>query len=536
MNEQPNRDSQAASGTGANASASLAKSHVRSSSLLVAGRMFGVGVNFLVQVLTVRYLPKDGYGAYAFAMSIVMVAAMVSAFGMDKAASRFLPMFLVQNQRGKFVGALRIMLATTATMGLAVVGGIALCIAFDLPLLPGDPQTRAVLGILILLSVTNAFDALFVALFAAMSRADAIFIRRHILGPLLKLVAAATVCLIGGNVVWFAVAQVVAGVIGFIIYVAMFAEMMKPESPVESTVVPEYPARELFSFSATVCSGDLAFLLRSAFVPIVIGFYFVKAEVAAFHAVMPVARLNEVVMNTFAIMFVPAAARLFATGDDKKLNELYAKNAIWTTILSFPLFVASFSAATPVSELLFGQQYAESGLVLSILSLGYFASAVFGVNIRMLRVAGKLRSLIVMDIVTIIVAIAAISICVPRFGAVGGAAATTVTFFVQLLAVQYAVTRSTPVNTLRVQYLLPFFTAVLIALVVKQGLHAVALPPVVAVMVAALASMLLPILFFRQINLAEFFPELQAIRRKFPQKNVRPTQEPAGQSKVGQEL
>ena len=513
MTDPSNSENRATSDAPSNESEGITKKHVRSSSLLVAGRMFGVAVNFLVQVITVRYLVKEAYGAYAFAMSIIMVAAMVNAFGMDKAASRFLPMFLVQNEQGKFRGALRIMFSTIAAIGLLVFLGITASIALDLPMLPSDPQTRTVLGVLALLSVTNAFDAFFVALFAALSRADAIFIRRHILGPLLKLVAATIICLWGGDVIWFAGGQVVASVVGLIIYLVMFAEMIAPKSDSEIPAAPKYPARELFSFSATVFSGDLAFLLRSAFVPIVIGFYFAKTEVATFHAVMPVARLNEVVMNTFAIMFVPAAARLFTIGDRRKLNELYAKNAIWTTVLSFPLFVATFSAATPLSELLFGQKYAESGQVLSILSLGYFASAVFGMNIRMLRVAGKLGTLIFVDIVTIIVAIAAIYLFVPRFGAVGGASATTLTFFVQLLACQFAVAKSTPVNAFRMHYWLPFAAGIAIALVVRQGLQAIELRPIIAVLTAIVASTLLPILFFRQINLAEFFPEVRRIGR-----------------------
>ena len=68
----------------ATTAATSARSQIRGSSLLLFGRAIAMAVNFLVQVLTVRYLSTTAYGAFAYALSIVDLGQMVATFGMDR--------------------------------------------------------------------------------------------------------------------------------------------------------------------------------------------------------------------------------------------------------------------------------------------------------------------------------------------------------------------------------------------------------------------------------------------------------------------
>jgi O-antigen/teichoic acid export membrane protein len=67
--------------------------HIRGSSLLLLGRLLGVGLNFLIQVLTVRYLTKSDYGAFAYALSAEALGASLAAFCLDKSLARFMPIY-----------------------------------------------------------------------------------------------------------------------------------------------------------------------------------------------------------------------------------------------------------------------------------------------------------------------------------------------------------------------------------------------------------------------------------------------------------
>jgi O-antigen/teichoic acid export membrane protein len=48
-----------------------AKKHLRGSTLLLAGRLISMAANFVIQIMIVRYLSKNDYGAFAYGLSIV---------------------------------------------------------------------------------------------------------------------------------------------------------------------------------------------------------------------------------------------------------------------------------------------------------------------------------------------------------------------------------------------------------------------------------------------------------------------------------
>ena len=57
------------------------KKHIRGSTLLLAGRGIGIALNFAVQVLIVRHLAKADYGAFAYAMSLMLFGSHVELLG-----------------------------------------------------------------------------------------------------------------------------------------------------------------------------------------------------------------------------------------------------------------------------------------------------------------------------------------------------------------------------------------------------------------------------------------------------------------------
>ena len=73
------------------ASPDLTRRQIRGSSLLLAGRFVSVGINFAAQVLVVRYLSTQNYGAWAYALAVVALGQSFATFGLDRATTRFVP-------------------------------------------------------------------------------------------------------------------------------------------------------------------------------------------------------------------------------------------------------------------------------------------------------------------------------------------------------------------------------------------------------------------------------------------------------------
>ena len=91
---------------------------------------------------------------------------------------------------------------------------------------------------------------------------------------------------------------------------------------------------------------------------ILLGYFGGADDVADFRVIWPAAHLNQVVMASFALLFTPVAARMFARNDREGINNLYWQTAIWIAVLTFPIFALTFSLAAPVTETLYGSRYA----------------------------------------------------------------------------------------------------------------------------------------------------------------------------------
>src|SRR5262245_24928737 len=67
--------------------------YIRDSSLLLVGRLLAMAAGLAVQVLTVRYLSKSDYGAFAYALSVVSLGTTVVLIGLDKTITRFVSIY-----------------------------------------------------------------------------------------------------------------------------------------------------------------------------------------------------------------------------------------------------------------------------------------------------------------------------------------------------------------------------------------------------------------------------------------------------------
>lgn len=487
--------------------------HLRGSLLLVAGRVLAIAINFGVQVLTVRYLVKEDYGVFAFALSVAGVLSVFSSFGMDKAVPRFLAVYLEEGDVPRFWGALGLMLLTVCGLGLCGVAVFSAAWALRIPLLTADSGTQLILALMAGLALCNALDALFVALFAVLASPSSVFLRRHLLGPLLKLGAAVAVVASGGGLVAFGAGQLLAATVGFAVSVWMLTAIIGRRTALQATRKRPlvFPARDLFRYAITVLSGDLAFLLRGTLVPLLLGVLFFGTEVATYQAVVPVARLNEFVLMSFAVLFLPNAARLFAAGKHAELQELFEKTTLWVSLLSFPVFAGSFIASDSLPVLLFGEQYRTSGTILAVLALGFYANAAFGTNLRLLRATGKLAPLLVADAVLIGLALALVCGLTPRYGALGGAWAVCGTYCAQALLYQAIVAATTTVRPYTWRCLAPAGVGVAVCLAAAALRSTVSAGLITSALIAAAAVLIMLALFGRELQILNTFPEVSRL-------------------------
>jgi O-antigen/teichoic acid export membrane protein len=448
------------------------RKQIRGSSLLLVGRMIGLALDFVSQVLIVRYLEKTEYGAFALAMSIVAIGATICLLGLERTVGRFAPIYQEKGDLGRMWGTIIVIVVTVITIGLALVLAVY---AFQ-GLIGGvvdNDLALAILLLMIVLSPLQALDSLLIALFATFGSARSIFFRRYIVAPVLQLGVVVVLIATDSGVRFLALGYVVAAAIGIAIYSVVLIRMLQRQGLLKDLRrdTLRLPAREIFGFSIPLLASDVVMVLRSSLTVVFLEILRNTDEVADYRAVVPLAVQNLFVATSFRFIFTPGASRLFARGDSRALNELYWQTAVWIAILSFPLFALCVGFGEPVTVLLFGEQYRSAGIVLSILCIGYYVNGSMGFNSLLLRVFGRVRYMVTVDLATGAVSLVATLLLINAYGAVGAAIGTTISFVMQNLLYQWGLRTRTTVVAFDGRYLRAYLSIVIGAIaVIAAGL------------------------------------------------------------------
>jgi O-antigen/teichoic acid export membrane protein len=480
---------------------------------MLVGRVVSMATSFVAQVIVVRYLSKEDYGHFGYALSVVLLIQSVLALGLDRADTRFLSLYDERRDHARFFGVLVVELVTIAATGLLAVASVLAVVGFaGGPTAGVDPATLSLLAVLIALAPLQALDQLTLNVFAVMARPRVIFVRRYLLEPLLRLLV--VVLLVAGrrSVGFLALGYLAVGVIGVSLYGGLLVRLLRPLWLEHGLRLRQlrFPVRELFAFGLPLLSTNVVYAASTTLATVVLGYFRPPSEVAAFRAVQPVAALNAMVMLSFAILYTPAAGRLWARGDREGMRDLYWQSASWLAVLTFPVFTLTFALAGPLTVQLFGARYADSAIYLALLALGTYANAALGFNGLTVQTLGKIRYVVVINSCTTAFALAANVALAPRFGALGAAVAVLATLVLHNLLKQAGL-RGTGVGVFDLRYLRTYVTVLGGAAAVGL-IQQLAHPPLpVGVAVAAIVSLLVVGLNRRALRLAGTFPELARV-------------------------
>lgn len=475
-------------------------------------------INQAVQVLIVRYLTQREYGAFALALSVVALGEAIVTFGLDRAITRFVPIYHEQRDYNKMFGTLFLVISTVVSLGLAVILVVYGFQDFVVRMLLNDQpavsqQAAVLLLITVFLAPVQAIDTLMVGMFAVFASPRSIFFRKHVLGPGLKLVVVLLLIFGNSNVYFLAGGYLAAGVLGVVIYSFILFRLLRNQGLLAhfNWKTIRVPAREVLFFTVPLLSTDLVYVLMTSMDALLLAHYGGTADVAAFRAVQPTARLNQAVFASFTLLFSPLAARMFARKDREGINNLYWQTAIWIAVISFPIFVLTFSLAKPLTLLLYGKAYEQSAVILALLSLGYYFNAALGFNGTTLTIFKKIRYSIVINVLAGVVNLGINLILIPRYGAFGAAVGTCATLLAHNILKQVGLRFGTGIRLFEWRYLKIYLSLTAGTLTVLLIQWLTPLPMVADFIVAAAVSVLVVGMNRKALNVGETFPEVLRI-------------------------
>ncbi len=486
------------------------RKQLRGSSLLLAGRLLSRVLNFTSQLLIVRHLTTEDYGAFAYGLAVVAFCKGFSTLGLRRAVMRFIPMYHERGQYGRIGG-------TFLLITLVVVGTAALVIGS----VHGAPQLLErfvkdggapvnLLLILVFLVPIEAIDEMLIALFACFAHPKAIFYRKHVIAPVLKLTVVVLLVAFGADARFLAWGYLAAAGVGVALYVAILGRILDRDGTLGKVrAAPrETPTRELFAFALPLLTSSLVAVVMHSADTMILGYFHPTTEVALYRVVLPAATLNTIVLASFGLLYMPLAARLFARGDIPGINDLYWRTAVWMAVLSFPVFSITFSLARSLTVALYGERYASSWILLQLFAVAYYFGVTLGNNGLTLKVLGKVRYVVIVNVLAMVASVSLALLLIPRFGALGAAVATATSMILHNVLKQIGLCRATGMRFIEWRYasvyavlLCGALGLLLVQLFVSTQLY-VLLP------LAALVSLGVLMLTKHSLAVEDTFPEL----------------------------
>ena len=488
-------------------------SHVRGSTLLLLGRVAALIINTAAQVIIVRYLSKSAFGTFAFALSVANLGQRVVSLGHGQCSSRFMALYLERRDFPRLYGTLVLAAGTIVTISVALFLLLfALRAPFSAHVSGGGGQMTLVL-IMLVLAATDATDYLLENAFAVFARPRSIFYRKYLLTPGVRFVACLLVVFSHSTVTVLAVAYALTGLAGVGIYLWLLVEVLRQRGWLSEVRLRQVrlPFRSVFGFGLPLISTEVFNVVLNSIGIVLLGFIGGARDVADLRAILPIAATNQIVIYTFTTLFVPLASRLYVHSDTDAMRGAYWQTAGWLAVLSFPVFALTGPFAHTMSVGLFGQRYATSASALAILSLGFYANAVFGFNAATLLAFGRVRYLMTVNLVCAAVNIALYVLLIPPFGAEGVAAACCATLVLQNVLNQLGLKSAIGVAFLEARYV-PVLAAVAVAGAVTWVFAAtISVHLLVAFALSGLASLGVLAATRRHLHLEQAFPELRKV-------------------------
>lgn len=491
----------------------MRRTQVRGSALLVVGRILTLLITTTTQVILVRALTMSDFGAFGYALAIASTGRLLLSLGQGKLLSRFTAKYEEEQDYDRMFGSMILAAGTILVTSTISLGALFLLSDALVGSAVSDPATVQVVLILVFLAPLEAFDQVFVSLFAAFSKPSAIFFRKYLLTPGLRFVVVLALALTGSSVSFLAIGYVAAGVVGLVVNVMVFVQVLRERDLLRHLHIRRIvlPYRAVFSFSLPMITGELLTLSLTVGGVLILGAYHSAVDVAGYRAVFNPARLNTAVLHAFVPLFLPLAARLFVRSDIDGLRRTYWQTGAFVAVLTFPIFCLTGPLAEDTTVLLFGEAYAESGLVLALLSVGYYFGVVLGFNTYALQVCGRIRFLVGVNTVTAVFNVALSLLLVERYAAVGIAVANLSALVLQNVLNQWALRRALDTAAIhrRVLFCYVSILGCAIALWVFEALVDPGL--VIGLAAAAVASLFVLLVSRNAIELGDTFPELRRV-------------------------
>lgn len=396
---------------------------VRGATGVGALKFLSIPLSLAASVLLARVLGPEGFGKYAFIMSITTVLSLPLDKGMRQLITREVSSYHHSGNWALFRGLMRWahkwVLLGSLLLGL-IIGGFAVVNAtWDV----NDRWTLLLVGLVLLPFLS--LNALRGANLRGLGYVVYAQLPEFLVRPGSHLAFAAILLGLGIlNPATALMSQVVAAACAFLIG----AYLLHQRRPQElSTATPAYRNADWTRAWVPFTLLMAASMLNNQIGILLLGWLGTDAQVAALRVADRGAQLVALSLGIVNLVIAPHITRAYQKGSNKRLQQISRQSARAALVVALPVAAPLILFGRPIIGLIFGAEYVEISVVpLAILAAAQLINVIFGSIGMFLVMSGFERDTLIGHIIALIINIVAAMIFIPLFGANGAAYAAAI--------------------------------------------------------------------------------------------------------------
>lgn len=422
---------------------------LRGASIAFLLKILAAGLAFGLNVVLARLLGAEGSGIFFLALTILVIVATLSRVGMGTALVKFIAASVVAEQPGKILGVYQkamfyaLIAATFMSVSLYLLAPWMSQIIFS------KPELAKPLSILAIAIVPMTLLTLHANALQGLKRIAASIMVVSISIPMLSGLAVIIFVPDYGidAAAWgYLLACIFTLLLGF--------RYWKHATRPWQTKVAQFDTRELFASSMPLLGAGTVYLIITWAPMLLLGVWESAENIGIYSAAYRVAMLTSFVLIAVNTIAAPKFSELYQKGDIDTLGTV-ARNATKMVVLSASPVLLLFLIFPESILAIFGEEFKEGAVVLSIFAIGQFINVATGSVAFILNMCGYERLMRNNLIFCALLGIPLSVILIKNYGIVGGSVATAIMLAMQNLVAVVLVKRK--LNIMMLPFMGKFF-------------------------------------------------------------------------------
>ncbi|WP_233553859.1 flippase [Halococcus sp. IIIV-5B] len=350
---------------------------------------------------------------------MLALSTTLALLGLNPGVARYISRFEhISDVRGAWLTGLGLSLAVAAIFVFTLLssGSTTIGLLFE------SPESRFLLTLFVLAIPFNVGFRLATGAIRGLENTIYRTYARDLFYNGFRLVLVGVLLSVGFGVVGVGYAYLIAGIATVVVIHLLLNRLLRLRG--ELTLHP----RRLLLFSIPLVLSAMVSKILGEMDTLMLGYFTDTTTVGLYDPAYQLASGLPVILSSFGFLYMPLTSRLDSEDSHDEIKRIYKVTTKWVFIAGFPLFLLFVSFPTDIVSSVFGEAYAGGSEALWLIATGFFVSAAYGRAQDTLAAFGYTRVILGINTAAAVLNIVLNVVLIPRYGLVGAATATAVSF------------------------------------------------------------------------------------------------------------